>query len=174
MFIIIIMVVLLIGVAIGLLIGNRRRDSVPVAERMIELDGLLRNRERFESLIQANQLIEAIKLYRSETGASLKEATSAVRSKRASTANGYGVPVSTGSDYPANVHTVEYSGGTQFFSDKIDWSLRDEVVTLLRQHGKIQAIKVYRERTGASLVDAKGAVDAIAAELPRQNDPLQY
>ncbi|NBH08188.1 ribosomal protein L7/L12 [Amycolatopsis sp. SID8362] len=37
----------------------------------------------------------------------------------------------------------------------------DEVVALVRQGRKIQAIKVYRERTGADLKDAKDAVERL-------------
>ncbi|RSD07943.1 ribosomal protein L7/L12 [Amycolatopsis eburnea] len=37
----------------------------------------------------------------------------------------------------------------------------DEVVALVREGRKIQAIKVYRERTGAGLKDAKDAVERL-------------
>ncbi|WP_370963592.1 ribosomal protein L7/L12 [Amycolatopsis sp. cg9] len=37
-----------------------------------------------------------------------------------------------------------------------------EVVALVREGRKIQAIKVYRERTGADLKDAKDAVERLA------------
>lgn len=39
---------------------------------------------------------------------------------------------------------------------------RDEVVNLLRRGQKIEAIRVYRRATGASLLDAKTAVDRLA------------
>ncbi|MFI9821110.1 ribosomal protein L7/L12 [Streptomyces sp. NPDC052013] len=38
---------------------------------------------------------------------------------------------------------------------------RDEIAGLLRDGRKIQAIKVYREATGAGLAEAKEAVDAL-------------
>ncbi|MEU3947481.1 ribosomal protein L7/L12 [Streptomyces sp. NPDC029526] len=38
---------------------------------------------------------------------------------------------------------------------------RDEITALLREGKKIQAIKVYREATGADLVEAKEAVDRL-------------
>jgi hypothetical protein len=41
----------------------------------------------------------------------------------------------------------------------------DEVERLLRQGKKIQAIRVYRQDTGATLSEAKGAVEARATEL---------
>ncbi|MEU9349970.1 ribosomal protein L7/L12 [Streptomyces griseoloalbus] len=37
----------------------------------------------------------------------------------------------------------------------------DEIVALVHQGKKIQAIKVYREATGADLVEAKEAVDRL-------------
>jgi ribosomal protein L7/L12 len=40
-----------------------------------------------------------------------------------------------------------------------------DVVEFLRQGQKIQAIKVYRERTGTSLKEAKDACDRMALEL---------
>ena len=38
-----------------------------------------------------------------------------------------------------------------------------EVEALVRQGRQIQAVKAYRERTGAGLAEAKRAVDAMAA-----------
>jgi ribosomal protein L7/L12 len=40
----------------------------------------------------------------------------------------------------------------------------DQVNALLRQGKKIQAIKVYRESTGADLKEAKDAVDRLAGQ----------
>ena len=41
----------------------------------------------------------------------------------------------------------------------------EEVAELLRQDKKIQAIKVYRERTGADLVEAKNEVERLADRI---------
>ncbi|MER7490849.1 hypothetical protein ABTY20_34210 [Streptomyces sp. NPDC126497] len=38
---------------------------------------------------------------------------------------------------------------------------RDEILALVREGKKIQAIKLYRETTGADLVEAKQAVDRL-------------
>ncbi|GHH91256.1 ribosomal protein L7/L12 [Streptomyces capillispiralis] len=38
----------------------------------------------------------------------------------------------------------------------------DEIAALVRQGRKVQAIKVYREATGADLVEAKEAVDRMS------------
>lgn len=44
----------------------------------------------------------------------------------------------------------------------MDRDLENQVVLLLSQRGKIEAIKLYREHTGVGLRDAKDAVEAIA------------
>jgi large subunit ribosomal protein L7/L12 len=62
-------------------------------------------------------------------------------------------------------------------------SLEAEVKELFASHGKIEAIKYYRQRTGAGLAEAKQAVEAIAegtsssgavagADLADQIEPL--
>lgn len=43
-------------------------------------------------------------------------------------------------------------------------SAAEEIAELLRRGEKIQAIKRYREATGASLLDAKNAVEKLAAD----------
>jgi ribosomal protein L7/L12 len=43
-----------------------------------------------------------------------------------------------------------------------DNSMLAEVVTLLRQNRKIEAIKVYRERTGVGLKEAKDVIDRMS------------
>lgn len=42
---------------------------------------------------------------------------------------------------------------------------RDELVALIRQDRRIQAIKRYREMTGANLLTAKNAIDALQNQL---------
>ncbi|AXI87292.1 hypothetical protein SAM9427_16630 [Streptomyces sp. ETH9427] len=39
---------------------------------------------------------------------------------------------------------------------------KDEILTLVRDGKQVQAIKLYREATGAGLVEAKQAVDAMS------------
>ncbi|HEX8069509.1 MAG TPA: hypothetical protein VF546_06135 [Pyrinomonadaceae bacterium] len=48
-----------------------------------------------------------------------------------------------------------------------DAALKSELAALLRAGNKIAAIKLWREHTGASLLDAKNAVEAYEAELAR-------
>jgi len=45
----------------------------------------------------------------------------------------------------------------------MDRDLESQVVLLLSQRGKIEAIKLYREHTGVGLREAKDTVEAIAA-----------
>jgi ribosomal protein L7/L12 len=91
---------------------------------------------RVRSLMEAGQKIEAIKLFRERTGAGLKESKDAVEAIQ----RGQAVP-----------------SGPQ--SDR---DLEDEVVSLLEQGQKIEAIKRYRERTGVGLKGAKEAVERMA------------
>ena len=44
---------------------------------------------------------------------------------------------------------------------------RDELVALIHQDRRIQAIKRYREMTGANLLTAKNAIDALQNQLGR-------
>jgi len=45
-----------------------------------------------------------------------------------------------------------------------DAALEETVLDMLRQRRKIDAIKLYRERTGAGLKDAKDAVEALESQ----------
>lgn len=91
-----------------------------------------------QSLMANGKKIEAIKLYRERTGAGLAEAKEAVEA------------FEQGQSLPK----------TEAPGSDVD----REIVSLLEQGKKIQAVKLYRERTGVGLKEAKDAVDAIAAE----------
>lgn len=90
-------------------------------------------------LLREGRKIEAIKLYREQTGVGLAEAKAAVE------AMDRGEPVAAPPGPEASVEALVAAGRT------------------------IDAIKRYREQTGASLADAKAAIDALAAggELPK-------
>ena len=90
--------------------------------------------ERVRSLMDEGQKIEAIKLYRERTGAGLKDSKDAVEA------------IGRGEGRP---------------SRQDDRGFQEEVVSLLEQGQKIGAIKLYRERTGVGLKEAKDAVEAI-------------
>lgn len=87
-------------------------------------------------LIRAGNKIGAIKLYREKTGVGLKEAKDAVEQ----------------GDF-SGLHPihVQPSGAPE-----------EQALTLLRAGKKIEAIKLWRERTGKGLKDSKDAVEALA------------
>ena len=90
-------------------------------------------------LLEEGNKIEAIKLYREETGAGLKEAKDAVEA---------------------------VGRGSVFLSvENRDEADDDKLRELLRSGQKIQAIKLYRERTGVGLKEAKDAVERLQAQL---------
>src|SRR5271157_3790758 len=109
----------------------------------VQPDGLER---QILLLMQAGKKIEAIKLYRHATGSGLKEAKDAVE------ALAEAQPIVRRSS-----ESVEPIG-------KNPNSLEDQVLTLMQAQKKIWAIKVYRERTGVGLKQAKDAVEALAAK----------
>ncbi len=100
------------------------------------------NDPSFESelkeLIARGEKSQAIKLYRERTGVGLKEAKEAVEA------------LERGEAPQTRPSTASYSDG--------------EIVSLLKQGEKIQAIKLYRDRTGAGLKEAKDAVEALARD----------
>jgi ribosomal protein L7/L12 len=89
------------------------------------------------ALLAEGQKIEAIKRYRERTGAGLAEAKKAVE-------------------------LLEGQGAVA--RQPLDPPVEQEIVALLEQGRKIQAIKLYREHTGTGLKEAKQAVEAVAAE----------
>lgn len=90
-------------------------------------------------LLAERQKIEAIKLYRDHTGAGLKEAKDAVEA------------LERGQAWPES----EFG---------LPEDLEAAVLSLIERGQKIEAIKLYRERTGAGLKQAKEAVESLARE----------
>lgn len=93
---------------------------------------------RLRSLLDQGRKIEAIKEYREATGAGLAEAKDAVEALEA------------GQVLPAK--------GLQ----KAPAGFEKELLALLEQGKRIQAIKLYREQTGTGLKEAKDALEAVA------------
>ena len=94
-------------------------------------------------LLQAGKKIEAVKLYRQETGAGLKEAKDAVEA------------------LAAEKRIVrDYQDAAGLTPD----SLEGQILALLQGQKKIAAIKLYRTQTGAGLKQANDAVVALAAK----------
>ena len=100
--------------------------------------------DRIRQLVQDGKKIEAIKLVREQTGLGLKEAKDAVDAiERGETAD----------LRPRDTVTSHGVSG-------VDLNAINE---LLLQNKKIDAIKLYREQTGAGLKEAKDAIEAIEA-----------
>lgn len=98
--------------------------------------------EMLAALLADGQKIEAVKLYRERTGAGLREAKDAVEALE----RGEGLP-------------PEKSGLAG-----VSPNLEQDVVSLLQDGRKMDAIKLYREQTGAGLAEAKQAVEALGAD----------
>jgi len=94
------------------------------------------------ALIAQGRKIEAVKRYREATGVDLAEALRVVET----------------------IEQVQPSpeGGSPEEGPP-DWELDAELIELLKGGKKLQAIKLYRERTGADLKGSKDAVEALAA-----------
>ncbi|MEQ8787949.1 MAG: hypothetical protein RIC55_16705 [Pirellulaceae bacterium] len=106
--------------------------------------------QRVFDLVQRQRKLEAIKLYKEETGAGLWEAKEAVEAIERGQAPGEVAP-----------HTTNFDAA----------ALESEIVAVLRDQSPIAAIKRYREASGGSLRDAKIAVDAIARRHGMRSAP---
>src|SRR5690349_10098074 len=72
--------------------------------------------------------------------------------------NGASSAAGSGRQTPVHqVHTL--TQGYAFKTDTLDKAFIRSIQTLLRQDKKIEAIKIYREKTSTSLADAKHAVE---------------
>src|SRR5579883_2701921 len=129
--------------------------------RLDDLDARLTRRDEIAWLLQTGQKINAIKLYREETGASLADAKAAV--ERMELALGLGLMTPAGS---------ETSQIPAMPNDAPRFSTR-EMEALLMQGKKIEAIKLYREQTGLGLREAKDTIDQIENTL-RTQGPTSY
>jgi ribosomal protein L7/L12 len=96
------------------------------------------------SMLQQGRKIDAIRMYREQTGAGLREAKDAVES------------LEQGENRLAAVRAAGPAGARAY--------LKADLWALIQNNQPIQAIKFYRERTGCSLKQAKDAVDAVARE----------
>lgn len=99
---------------------------------------------QIRALLDQGQMIEAIKLYRQATGLGLAEA------KRA-------------------IEGLEQGNKLSIPPRKSTGDFETTVLDLLHQGKKIEAIKLYREKTGLGLKESKDAVDELAARQGIQN-----
>jgi ribosomal protein L7/L12 len=97
-------------------------------------DGAFENELR--SLVTAGHRIEAVNRYREQSGTGLKDAAEAVEA------------------------LAREQGISQRQSDSVEW----DVLLLLEQGQRVQAITFYRQRTGSGLQESKDAVERIAAD----------
>jgi ribosomal protein L7/L12 len=93
--------------------------------------------QQVRTLLDQGQKIAAVKLYKDRTGAGLVEAKEAVEA------------IQAGADPPA--------------PSDIGGDLEAELLRWLGAGQKIQAVKLYKDRTGVSLLEAKQAVESLAA-----------
>ncbi len=97
--------------------------------------------ESVRQLVQSGQKIEAIKIFRQHTGMGLKESKDAVEALAA------GLGVTT---------TIRSTQSSQLSPEA-----SSQVMQLLRDNRKIEAIKLIREQTGLGLKEAKDIADAL-------------
>ncbi len=126
-------------------------DVQASAARQTELDARLQNPAKIQALLLAKKKIVAIKVYREETGATLREAKRGVES----------------------IEEQMRLGREQrsLAQESTDEGEMQEVWQQLRAGHKIKAIKAYRVATGVGLKEAKAAVDRMALytqEAPRE------
>jgi len=115
--------------------------------------GLVGRLEEIASLLRAGKKLNAIKVYREVTGASLAEAKDAVeRLDMAIRLYGTIVVADT---------LMEVAQQGMAMDMDIQSMLLTEMAYLVSRGEKIQANKLYRERTGMGLSDAKVVVDRI-------------
>ena len=89
------------------------------------------------SLLDQGQKLEAVKLYKGQSGASLREAKQAVEAMQA------------GADPPSPPHTGS--------------DLEAELLRMLGRGDKLEAIKLYKDQRGVALLEAKQTVASLAA-----------
>jgi ribosomal protein L7/L12 len=117
---------------------------------MSDIDG--KWRQAIERALASGDQLLAIRHYRQATGVGLAEAKSAIEAM----ASGHRLP-----GWQQDAGSAGESGGAREVRD-LSPQGRAQVVAALQQGRKIDAIKHYRDDTGAGLEDAKNAVEALA------------
>jgi ribosomal protein L7/L12 len=93
--------------------------------------------QQVRSLLDQGQKIEAVKVYKDQTGASLAEAKEAVEAIQA--------------------------GALPPSPPEIGGDLEAELLRLLGRGDKLEAVKLYKDRMGVALIEAKQAVESLEA-----------
>ena len=118
---------------------------------LAESQSLVGRLEEIASFLRAGKKINAIKVYREVTGASLAEAKDAIE-RLDMAIQLYGTMLVADS-----LMEVAQQGMPMDMQS----ILLTEIAYLISRGDKIRAIKLYRERTGLGLSDAKAVVDRI-------------
>lgn len=112
------------------------------------------------SLLRSGRKIEAIKVYRRVTGASLADAKDALeRLEQSIMLSG----ISAGS--APQLDMAQLAGMANM---ELPGMLLSEIAQLISQGKKLEAIKVYRQHIGAGLADAKSVVDQLEQRIRMQ------
>lgn len=107
------------------------------------------NMDTVRNLVKAGRTLEAIRAYREQTGAELNDALAAVDS----------IQHQLASDDAVQPQADRSLGNDTFILQGPD------VETLLRGGHKLDAIRVYRQQTGASLKDATHEINELEKNL---------
>jgi len=140
-------IVAVIAIGIQIAVHNRPPTERAPSLNQTELDAKLQHPDEIRQLLIASKKIQAIKLYREETGANLQQAKRAVDHMEAQ------VRREQEEERLAAPSTGERN--------------MEEVWRLIRGGQKINAIKAYRQNTGTGLKEAKVAVDHLIAGTKR-------
>ncbi len=116
-----------------------------------------------KALANSGKMLEAIKLYREQTGAGLAQAKEFVEGAKAGGEQIY-QRIQGKVDVLLRKLEIPYEPGT----NPPEYQFYEQIKALLRSNNKIEAIKVYREATNLGLKEAKDAVDAIEREMRKK------
>jgi len=167
---ILIVVVIFLLILLPRLLGKRRHGQYesPFAgtspERVESLKSQLLRRDELLDLLRRNQKIAAIKLLREDTGAGLREAKETVESITGDYIREGILPLpdNTYGRYPG---AAPSSSSVPRDIPPIDGELEAEIRELLIRKQKIAAIRLYRDKTGAGLREAKDIVESVEARM---------
>lgn len=158
--IVLVIALVLIVIMLGFAQAARRRRENPMRslealERQGQMGMPVGNRDEIAELLKRRQKITAIKRYREMTGVGLKQAKAAVEQMERELLSGQ--PLSM------LAQPVKGSvGDVNDLEEEAALALLAEVRQLALSGKKIAAIKLYREKTGVGLKEAKDVVDRMA------------
>lgn len=151
--------ILIVGIVLGFSQSVRRRRENPMRslealERQGQMGMQSGNQDEIVQLLTRKQKIAAIKRYREMTGVGLAEAKAAVEQMERELLVGQPLSMSMAAQpmigMAGNVDDQEEGAALVFLA---------EVRQLALSGNKIAAIKLYREKTGVGLKEAKDVVD---------------